>query len=216
MSTGVPAIKFCGLTRVADVECACALGVDYIGLVFAHGSPRHLDLDRARELAAVLRTSTQPQRPRLVALLRDASAVDVRAVITRIQPNVLQFHGSEDEAFCQQFALPYWKALGLLGVADAQALVERSHPSADALLLDAHVPGAAGGTGDALDWTRWPRTARRLLLAGGLTAENVAGAVQLTRPFAVDVSSGIESAPGIKDAGRMRAFVAAVESARGR
>ena len=210
----MPAIKFCGLTRGADIECACALGVDYIGLVFAPASPRHLDPASARELAVLLRSRPQP-RPRLVALLRDADAATVEAVIAAVEPDLLQFHGSEDEAFCRQFALPYWKALGLHGMTDTdvQAQVERSYRAAEALLLDAHAPGAAGGSGQVLDWTRWPRTRRRLVLAGGLTAENVAGAVQMTHPFAVDVSSGIESAPGIKDPVRMRAFVAAVAAA---
>lgn len=209
----MPAIKFCGLTRGADIECACALGVDYIGLVFAPASPRHLDLASARELAGLLRRLPQHPRPRLVALLRDADVAAVEAVIAAVEPDLLQFHGNEDEAYCRQFALPYWKALGVQGVTDVQAQVARSHRAAEALLLDAHAPGAAGGSGQVLDWTRWPRTPRRLVLAGGLTAENVAGAVKMTHPFAVDVSSGIESAPGIKDVARMRAFVAAVAAA---
>lgn len=208
MNTPVPAIKFCGLTRVVDIEVACALRVDYVGLVFAQGSPRCLDIDTACRLVGALRA--QAHRPRVVALVRNDDPDRIHALIEAVAPDLLQFHGSEDEAFCRRFGLPYWQALGLLGEADVPALIERSHPSADALLLDAHAPGAAGGTGRVLDWNRWPRSERRLVLAGGLTPDNVAVAMGLTRPFAVDVSSGIESTPGVKDAGAMRAFVAAV------
>lgn len=207
-NTSPPAIKFCGLTRAQDVRLACALTVDYIGLVFAAGSPRCVDIETARALADVLRE--QPQPARLVALLRNPAPVDVDAVVAAIQPDVLQFHGAEDERFCSAFAVPYWKALGVEGVDDIQALVERSHPDAEALLLDAHPPGAAGGTGERFDWTRWPDSRRRLVLAGGLTPDTVAEAVRQTRPFAVDVSSGIEQAPGIKNGDRMRRFVEAV------
>lgn len=210
MNAQPPAIKFCGLTRVADVEIACALDVDYIGFVFAHGSPRRVDLARAVELAEAARR--QPRQARIVALVRDSSPGDVDAVVAAVRPDLLQFHGSEDEASCSRFGIPYWKALGVLGVDDAQALVETSHPSAEALLLDAHAPGGAGGSGHALDWSQWPRTPRRLVLAGGLRPDNVANAITLTRPFAVDVSSGIESAPGVKDPQRMAAFVAAVRA----
>ncbi len=203
-----PAIKFCGLTRPADIRAACALGVEYIGLVFADGSARRVDLAQAKALAACLRA--QPQPARLVALLRDTTASAVEDVIAAIEPDLLQFHGSEDEAFCERFGLPYWKALGLRGVRNAQALVAHHHPRAQALLLDAHAPGAAGGTGEAFDWQAWPRSSRRLVLAGGLKPDNVAAAIGITRPFAVDVSSGIESAPGVKDPACMRAFVLAV------
>lgn len=203
-----PAIKFCGLTRVQDARLACSLAIEYVGLVFAAGSPRCIDIATAQRLSAALRE--QPQPARLVALLRNPAAADVDAVVEAIQPDVLQFHGDEDERFCAQFALPYWKALGVDGLDDIRALVERSHPDAEALLLDAHPPGAAGGTGKRFDWTRWPASGRRLVLAGGLTPETVAEAVRQTRPFAVDVSSGIEQAPGIKDADRMRRFVEAV------
>lgn len=208
MNAPVPAIKFCGLTRVVDIEVACALAVDYIGLVFAKGSPRRLDDTTAGALVAALRC--QSHRPRVVALVRNDDPDRVRELIDTVAPDVLQFHGAESEAFCRQFGLPYWKALGLLGEMDVSALVERSHPSAEALLLDAHAPGAAGGTGLTLDWTRWPRSERRLVLAGGLKPDNVAAAIPLTSPFAVDVSSGIESAPGVKDAEAMQAFVRAV------
>ncbi len=210
MTVQIPGIKFCGLTRPVDIEVACALQVEYVGLVFAEGSPRRISCRQAAELAEVARSQTH--RPQLVALVRDLSSAEVAGIIEAIQPDLLQFHGSEDEVFCRHFGLPYWKALGLAGVTDIDSLVERSHPSAQALLLDAHAPGAPGGSGNALDWLNWPRTDRRLVLAGGLDPSNIAAAAALTRPFAVDVSSGIESAPGLKDPGRMAAFVAAVRA----
>lgn len=200
-------IKFCGLTRAADVRAAAGLGADYIGLVLAAGSPRSLALEQAAELAAVARTASADP-PRVVLLVRDATAAQVTAAVRAVTPDLLQFHGSEGDDFCAGFGLPFWKALGMVG-----GEFSESHPSAAALLLDAHVPGGAGGTGERFDWSRWPRSARPLVLAGGLSPENVERAVLATRPFAVDVSSGIEAAPGRKDAGRMATFVEAVRRA---
>jgi phosphoribosylanthranilate isomerase len=204
------AIKFCGLTRAEDVVEACALGVDYLGLVLAPGSPRRLDLDQAAALAALARA--QPAPPAIVVLLRNAPGDLVAAALAAVAPDLLQFHGDEDEAACRAAGHPYWKALGVAGVADLGALVA-GWPSARAVLLDGHAPGASGGAGIALDWSRWPRGTRPLVLAGGLDPGNVAAAIALARPFAVDVSSGIEAAPGAKDARLMRAFVDAVRAA---
>lgn len=207
-AVSAPLVKFCGLTRAIDVERAAALGVAAIGLVLAAGSPRQLQPGQASALAAVARR--QPRPPRVVLLLRNAGVEAAARAIARVEPDLLQFHGDEDEAFCTQFGLPYWKALGAAGVADASALLA-GHPGAEALLLDGHPPGAAGGGGHRLDWRRWPAPAgRRLVLAGGLDPGNVAAAIKATRPWAVDVSSGIESAPGLKDERAMAAFMAAV------
>lgn len=202
------AIKFCGLTRAEDVQAAARLGVDFIGLVFAEGSPRRVSIPSACVLADTAR-ATAPG-PRVVALLRNATVAFVDQVIAAVDPDILQFHGDEAASHCESFGLPYWKAVGMGGLA-AAGFDASMHPGATALLLDAHEPGAAGGTGAAFDWTCWPQTDRRLVLAGGLRPDNVAAAIAATRPYAVDVSSGIESAPGIKDAGLMRAFVAAVK-----
>lgn len=204
------AIKFCGLTRAEDVLLACALGVDYLGLVLAPDSPRRLDLDQAGALAMLARA--QPAAPAIVVLLRNAPDDLVAAAVAAVAPDLLQFHGDEDEAACRSAGRPYWKALGVGNVADLDALVA-GWPSAQALLLDGHAPGASGGAGIALDWSRWPRSERPLVLAGGLAPGNVAAAIALARPWAVDVSSGIEAAPGHKDARLMRTFVAAVRAA---
>ncbi|MBX3726364.1 MAG: phosphoribosylanthranilate isomerase [Xanthomonadales bacterium] len=207
----VPLVKFCGLTRAVDVERAARLGVAAIGLVLATGSPRRVGVDLARSLAETAREQVRP--PRVVLLLRNAPAGEVAAAIAAIAPDLLQFHGDESEDECTRFGLPYWKALGLAGVADPAALLA-GHLRAEALLLDGHPPGAAGGSGQRLDWRRWPAGAsRRLVLAGGLAPGNIAAAIAATRPWAVDVSSGIESAPGIKDEAAMAAFMAAVAQA---
>lgn len=202
-------IKFCGLTRAPDVEAAVALGVDYIGLVLASGSPRAVSIAQAAELARIAREAG-PATPAIVLLLRDTGHDEVVRAIEAVAPDLLQFHGSEEPGACTRHGLPYWKAVGMAG---GGPWSDDVHPEAAALLLDAHEPGGAGGTGHRFDWTQWPRSARALVLAGGLAPDNVARAIGATRPFAVDVSSGIESAPGIKDSARMAAFVAAVRAA---
>jgi phosphoribosylanthranilate isomerase len=207
------AIKFCGLTRGEDVLQACALGVDYLGLVLAAGSPRRLDLAQAGALAALARA--QPAVPAIVVLLRNAPDDLVAAALAAVAPDLVQFHGDEDEATCQRAGHPYWKALGVAGVVDIQALLG-GYRSAQALLLDGHAPGASGGGGVALDWSRWPRNERPLVLAGGLDPGNVGAAIAAAQPWAVDVSSGIEDSPGRKDPQRMRDFVAAVRAADAR
>lgn len=203
-------IKFCGMTRAADIRIAADLGVDAIGLVFAQRSRRKLALQQA----VALREATPPLVD-VVALFMDNPAEEVLEVVERLRPCLLQFHGSESAAFCEQFRWPYLKAVGMggQGVADAVAQFH-AHPRAAGFLLDSHVPGAAGGTGERFDWTNLPSAgARPMLLAGGLTPGNVAEAIRATRIWGVDVSSGIESAPGHKDAGLMGRFVEAVHGA---
>lgn len=199
-------IKFCGLTRSEDVAEAVALGVDCIGIVFAKRSPRHLTLDVAQGLRDAV-----PARVRLVALMMDNPAEEVAAIVSALRPDVLQFHGAEDDAFCRGFGLPYWKAIAM-GEDPASALQTLGNwPGAEAFLFDGHAAGAQGGSGERFEWTALPASLDRpFWLAGGLDAGNVAQAIAIARPAGVDVSSGIEAAPGIKDHARMRAFVETV------
>jgi phosphoribosylanthranilate isomerase len=201
-------IKFCGLTRPGDVRLAVELGVDAIGLVFAAGGPRCLALDHAGALREAI-----PPMVTAVALFMDNPGSEVEAVVRRLRPDLLQFHGGEDDAFCRGFGLPFAKALAMgRGPGDAVNARKR-YPSASAFVLDGHAPGEPGGRGERFDWSLVPALGRPVLLAGGLSADNVGEAVRQVRPFAVDVSSGIESAPGVKDGGRMQRFIEEVRRA---
>ena len=201
-------VKVCGITRAQDAEAAVLAGADAIGLVFHAASPRALALMQARTLVANIAPFVTT-----VALFADPVRDQVQRVLDAVQPDLLQFHGEEDEAFCTQFDLPYLKAVRVGDRAlDAAALAV--HPVARALLLDRLDSAQAGGTGRAFDWALVPpRARRRLILAGGLHAGNVGTAIDLVRPYAVDVSSGVESAPGIKDARRIDEFMQAVRRA---
>lgn len=206
------AIKICGMKRAVDVELALELGVQYVGLVLAE-SPRQLTIDQAARLADIVRAGAGPTR--VVLLVRNQAPAFVDRAIAAVRPDLLQFHGDESESQCRRHGMPYWKAVACGTGPETQAtslsLAIAGHESAQALVLDGHAPGQPGGSGRTLDWARWPHgSRRRLVLAGGLTVENVAAAVARTRPYAVDVASGLEQAPGIKDHGRMRAFIAAV------
>ena len=207
-------IKFCGITGAADIETAASLAVDAIGLVFYPPSSRALSIEQAQELSAVV-----PPFMTRVALFLDPLAAEVDAVIAAIQPDLLQFHGAESAEFCRSFGRPYIKALALGG--DPVDELDQSlrqqlnaHSTAQGFLADSHAPGTAGGTGAAFDWGRIPSDIkRRVILAGGLRPDNVAAAIKAVRPYAVDVSSGVESAPGIKGADKMREFVEQVRQA---
>ena len=196
-------IKFCGLTRAGDVRLAGELGVDAVGLIFAHRSPRRIAPPAARALREAMAPLVD-----VVALFMDDEPAWVEDVIAGVRPDLLQFHGSESAGYATSFARPYLMAIPMAG-ADARSIME-AHPQAAGFLLDSHAPGAAGGSGQPFDWSHVPKSTRPVILAGGLDAGNVAQAIAVVRPYAVDVSSGIEAAPGIKDAARMRAFVASV------
>ena len=201
-------IKLCGMTRDEDVALAVALEVDYIGLIFAARSPRKLTLDRATALRALVPSTTA-----VVALLMDNPLAEVDAVVSRVRPDVLQFHDGEDDALCAGTGVPFWKAIAMGDGGNPLAAMAR-YPSAQGYVLDGHGAGEAGGSGRRFDWTRLPAVAGTpLLLAGGLRPDNVADAIAIAHPWGVDVSSGIEQAPGVKDADAMRRFVAAVRAA---
>ncbi len=202
-------IKFCGLTRAEDIEAAVALGVDALGLILVPQSPRALTIEPAARLRRHI-----PVLVSAVILLRNADLDFVHAAIEAVKPDLLQFHGEEPAAFCRQFGVPYLKSLAMAGETRPLAALAADYPDAAALLLDGHAPGALGGQGQAFDWSQATAPIdRTLMLAGGLSPANVEQAIRIVRPFAVDVSSGIESAPGIKDSGKMQDFAAAVRRA---
>ena len=195
-------IKFCGLTRAEDVRLAVELGVDYVGLVFAPASPRKLLLGQARMLRELV-----PEEIAVVALVMDNPRADIEALIENVRPDLLQFHGAETDDDCARFGVPFLKAIAMGGT-DEDALARAADfPSAYGYLLDGHGKGEQGGSGQRFDWKRVPRLDRPVLLAGGLSSENVATAIDTAHPWGVDVSSGIETAPGIKSPERMRRFV---------
>ena len=197
-----PRIKICGITRPEDGALAASLGADAIGLVFYDRSPRNIGIEQARAVVAALPPLTQ-----VVALFLDPQAELVQAVLREVSVDVLQFHGAEPAAFCERFGRRYMKALGMGGDADPRAEAA-GHPRAAGFLLDSHVTGAQGGSGHAFDWERIPADlGRPYLLAGGLDPNNVAQAIQRCRPYGVDVSSGVEAGKGIKDAGKLAAFI---------
>jgi len=200
-------IKICGITRAQDGIAAAQSGADAIGLVFYPPSPRFLNVERAREIRDAL-----PPFVQTVALFVNPDAAQVAQVIGRVQPALLQFHGEETPAFCAQFGLPYVKACRVAPGVDLLKYL-LAFPSASGWLLDAHVE-EYGGVGASFDWSLVPEKLERpLVLSGGLTRENVAKAVRRVRPWAVDVSSGVESAKGIKDAAKIAAFIAEVRNA---
>lgn len=200
-------IKFCGLTREADIDEAVRLGVDALGFVFYPPSKRAISLERASALSMCV-----PAFVQRVALFVNPEPHWVRQVISALQPSLLQFHGDESPEFCTQFDLPYLKAcrVGAPGVSSAHEIAawREGYAEAAGILYDTFTP-AYGGSGKVFDWSLIPLAVAGppVVLSGGLTAANLAEALRLVRPYAVDVSSGIESAPGQKCALRMTEFV---------
>ncbi len=205
-------IKICGITRAEDAEAAAWHGADAIGMVFHPQSVRAIDLAQAREIVAAV-----PPFVSTVALVVNPSRDEVQCIIDAIHPSFIQFHGDEAADFCAQFGVPFLRAVRMGEPGKTVDLVKcRSEfHAAAALLLDAFVVGAAGGTGQAFDWQKIPVALRRgIVLAGGLRPDNVARAVEQIRPWAVDVSSGVEgSTKGIKEHTRLREFIEAVRRA---
>jgi phosphoribosylanthranilate isomerase len=199
-------VKICGITRMADARAAAQAGADAIGLVFYPPSPRFLSIERARELRDAL-----PPFVQTVALFVNADAAQIAQVIGRVHPAMLQFHGDETPQFCAQFGLPYVKACRVKkGISALEYL--RPFSSAAAWLFDSHVP-EYGGVGESFDWSLVPATDKPVILSGGLSAANVGAAIRRVKPWGVDVSSGVESAKGIKDAAKIAAFIAEVRNA---
>lgn len=193
-------VKICGVTRPQDIDAAVAAGADALGFVLWPGSKRALDEARLAELSARV-----PAFVTRVGLFVNQSPELVARVCAHL--DLLQFHGDETAAFCDAFERPWVKALRMRDELDLDAAAE-TYRNARALLLDAYRPGVPGGTGETFDWSRIPASlAKPVILAGGLTADNVAQAIRSVRPFAVDVSGGVERAPGIKEASRIEAFI---------
>jgi phosphoribosylanthranilate isomerase len=200
-------VKICGITRPGDAQAAARAGADAIGLVFYPPSPRFLSVERAIEIRQAL-----PPFVQTVALFVNADAAQVAQVIGRVHPALLQFHGEEPPDFCAQFGVPYLKACRVMPGVDLLKYL-RCYASASGWLLDSHVE-EYGGVGARFDWSLVPvQFERPLVLSGGLAPENVGEAVRRVRPWAVDVSSGVESAKGIKDAAKIAAFIAEVRNA---
>ena len=200
-------VKICGITRAEDLRAAADAGADAFGLVFYPPSPRFLALEHARELSRAA-----PAFLTSVALFVNANTAEVRQVLQAVQPQVLQFHGEETPEFCRSFGVPYIKACRVKAGVD---LLEYWRPFSDACgwLADAWVEGY-GGAGTGFDWSLVPALREKpLVLSGGLAPGNVGDAIRRVQPWGVDVSSGVESAKGIKDAARIAAFIAEVRNA---
>lgn len=195
-------VKICGLTRPSDVDTAVRHGAYAVGMIFA-GGPRLIDAARAAALvervpAGILR----------VGLFQDQPQTAVAEVLAKVPLDLLQFHGAEPNDFCSLFGLPFIKALSMRGE-DPEAVAAR-YPDASGILLDSHEPGGRGGTGRSFEWGRRPAIRQKLWLAGGLNPDNVGRAVRTLRPWAVDVSSGVEDAPGLKNPELIRKFMESV------
>jgi len=199
-------IKICGLTRNEDVQHAVAAGVDAVGFVFTP-SRRRIAPRKALELCADV-----PEGVLRVGLFLDQERAEIEQVLATVRLDVLQFHGSETAQHCSVYGIPYLKAVSMR---DDRSIMQAEHdyPAAMGLLLDSHARGESGGSGKVFDWALSRPSSKQVWLAGGLNADNVGRAIRTVNPYAVDVSSGVEAAPGIKDAARINAFVLAVRQA---
>ncbi|WP_339462851.1 phosphoribosylanthranilate isomerase [Pseudomonas sp. EA_105y_Pfl2_R69] len=200
--------KICGITRIEDALSAAEAGADAIGLVFYAKSPRAVSVQQARAIIAAL-----PPFVTTVGLFVDADRQELDEILAAVPLDLLQFHGDESPAFCEALQRPYIKALRVKPGDDLVVRVA-AYGQASGVLLDTYVPGIPGGTGEAFDWSLVPQgLSKPIILAGGLVAENVAAAIRQVRPYAVDVSGGVEARKGIKDAEKIRAFMRAVKTA---
>ena len=202
-------VKICGITRIEDALAAVNAGADAIGLVFYAQSPRCVTIEQAQKIVAAI-----PPFVSVVGLFVNASKAEIERVLSKVRLDILQFHGDETSSECEQIKLPYYKAIRVKADTNLlQCAVEFN--SAKALLLDAHSESAFGGTGQTFDWNLIPKSLTKpVILAGGLTAENVGSAIKRVQPYAVDVSGGVEKSKGVKDAAKIAAFMQAVEQSR--
>jgi len=201
-------VKVCGITRSEDASAASLLGVDAIGLVFWAQSKRAVTIDKARPICDAISPFTT-----VTALFVGAAEAEVESVLASLPINLLQFHGDETPEFCEQWSVPYIRALRAEPSVDLTAEASR-YPHARAFLVDAVHNGQFGGTGAQFDWSSLPQTFNRpLVLAGGLNPANVAEGIRQVKPMAVDVSSGVESSSGVKDHDKMRRFIEAAHAA---
>jgi phosphoribosylanthranilate isomerase len=200
--------KICGITRIEDALAAVEAGADAIGFVFYAKSPRAVSVQQARAIIQAL-----PPFVTTVGLFVNASRCELGEILDAVPLDLLQFHGDEVVEDCEGWHRPYIKALRVKAGDDIAAAVD-AYPSASGVLLDTYVEGVPGGTGEAFDWSLIPQSlSKPLILAGGLTPENVADAVTRVKPYAVDVSGGVEASKGIKDHAKVRAFIDAVRKA---
>ena len=198
--------KICGFTRPQDALAAAQLGVDAVGLVFYPQSKRFVSIEQAQEIVRVL-----PPFVSVVALFVNENTERIRQVLAQVPVDILQFHGDETPEFCRQFNRPYIKAVRVQNTDDIIA-AQQQYPDARAVLFDAHIEGEYGGTGHRFDWAMLPdQLSGHWILSGGLTPENIAEAVKITGAKIIDVSSGVESAPGIKSAEKIAALLAAMD-----
>ena len=198
-------IKICGITRLEDAIEAIELGVDALGFVFVKSSPRFITAADAKVIIQQL-----PPFVQTVGLFMNQSAEDVATISHETALNLLQFHGDESVSFCEQFDMPYIKAIPMGGGVNPVEYAAQYSASVG-FLLDSHQKGASGGSGDKFDWETIPDGfTKPLILAGGLTTDNVESAVRQVKPYAVDVSSGVEATKGVKDADKMKKFVLGV------
>jgi len=195
-------VKICGITRSEDAHSASRLGADAIGMVFYEASPRNVSIEQAKTLTCSMLPFTS-----CVGLFVDADPEFVRQVIASVPLDMLQFHGNESADFCDQFNKPYIKAIRMKSGVSVEERM-REYPRAAGILLDSFSTSVAGGSGETFDWSLIPGNGSLpIILAGGLEPGNVSQAIQAVRPYAVDVSSGVEHSKGIKDADKMSAFI---------
>ncbi len=198
-------VKICGITSDTDALAAVRWGADAIGLVFYPPSPRAVDVQRARSVVSRL-----PPFVSVVGLFVDAAPEEIHRVLKEVPIDILQFHGEEPPAACSAYGRPYIKAIRMREGVDLHRATE-TYRTASGLLLDTYRKGQPGGTGDAFDWSRIPAAlAGRIVLAGGLNPDNIESAVRRIRPYAVDVSGGVERERGVKDAEKIAAFMRGV------
>ena len=200
-------VKICGITRRQDAEFAVKSGADAIGLVFYEPSPRAVTIEQAAAITAQLSPFVS-----VVGLFVNATAESVRQIIKQIPLSLLQFHGDESAEFCEQFNMPYIKAIRMQSAADL-IQASKDFSAASALLLDSYQHGVPGGTGQTFDWSMITAVNKPLILAGGLTTENVAEAIRQVSPYAVDVSGGVEESKGLKSNNKISAFMREVANA---